>query len=57
MTGVTFNRFTNKWIASIRRNNVIRNLGSFENKKDAILARKNAEHELQSEVKELFNEQ
>jgi len=42
-TGVRYNKKTNKWVAKIGGNHKRVNLGSFENKEDAIEARRIAE--------------
>lgn len=45
-TGVSFNKATNKWLATIRKDGKPVALGSFENKKDAIITRLKAEKEI-----------
>lgn len=44
--GVHWSKLENKWKAYIRCNNVVRHLGTFVNKDDAINARRKAEEEL-----------
>lgn len=45
-TGVSFNKATNKWLATIRKDGKRVTLGSFENKKDAVITRLKAEKEI-----------
>jgi len=43
VVGVSFDKSRNKWLATITLSNRAKNLGRFDNKNDAITARKNAE--------------
>lgn len=57
--GVSWNKFTNKWVSYININKKQTSLGSYENKKDAIIARLNAEAKYYGEFapqKYLFEE-
>ena len=53
--GVTWNKDKHKWIASITFNGKYKYLGSFENKEDAIKARKEAENDLYSKHSDVIN--
>lgn len=54
-TGVGFHKETNKWRAYIQKDNKLITLGLFENKKDAIKARKEAEKEYFGEFRNKYD--
>ena len=53
--GVRYDKSRNKWIAQIRFQNKIYFLGRYENKEDAIKARKEAEEKYHKSFLELYN--
>lgn len=54
-TGVGFHKETNKWRAYIQKDNKFITLGLFENKKDAIKARKEAENKYFGEFRNKYD--
>lgn len=53
VTGVTFNKYSKRWVAMIRHNNKLYRLGTFKDKKDAIRRRKVAEFVLWGEIQSI----